>query len=540
MNFYVNLSVQEILQNKFFNEAKVVAGNKGLLRPVRWVHVLEVTAIENLLSGNELILSTGVGWKSDQEVFRSLVQQSIQSNAAGLCIELGTYISSIPQEIKDLADAHDFPIIVFSKEVRFIDITQEVHSLLLKKHYKILSNLEEYSNRLNQLLLSPNPQQRILQLLHDYLKVNVCYISNQGKVQIISKKEKDEQNKIYHLIKENRIPEEMDVAHQSVQALSQTYADLFIISEFEPITDFGTLILERSATALAQCVLRELYVEEHRMAKESEWVGCWIDGEYKNSQISRYLSELEPNLNPNVCSVMICKADHLEKLISEFTYLKVYIRSIFEQRGIYVLFHIQKNQIVFILLNNLKAEDFKRRIQESIDCLAKSDFIKKKKFSQLNFSVGKFVHDLGQIKSSYLSAKETLSIREKMPSELNTYFYEDLYIFRLVLAAHEQGVLSEFITDYIGPIIQHDQKNNGELLRTLKIFLECKGAKKETAEHLHIVRQTLYHRLDKIYELIGRDFMESYKRQAIEVAITAYTYTSAAISSFGLASVKSS
>jgi purine catabolism regulator len=332
----------------------------------------------------------------------------------------------------------------------------------------------------------------------------------------------------------------MSVAHQSVQALSQTFADLFIISEKEPITEFETLILDRSATALAQSLLRELYVEEQRMAKESEWVGCWIEGEYRNDQINRYLTEIEPSLNPNVCSVMIFKADNLDKLISEFTYLKVYFRSIFEQRGIYLLFHIQKNQIVFILLNlnNWKTEDFKRRIQEGIECLVKSDFIKKQKFSQLGFSVGKFVGNLSHIKSSYITAKETLSIREKMPSELNTYFYEDLYIFRLVLAANEQGVLSEFISDYIGPVIMHDQKNNGELLRTLKIFLQCKGSKKETAEQLHIVRQTLYHRLDKLYKLIGRDFMEPLKRQAIEVAISAYTYTTASPSSYEYASVK--
>ncbi|MFP3846118.1 helix-turn-helix domain-containing protein, partial [Priestia filamentosa] len=53
------------------------------------------------------------------------------------------------------------------------------------------------------------------------------------------------------------------------------------------------------------------------------------------------------------------------------------------------------------------------------------------------------------------------------------------------------------------------------------------GAKKETAEQLHIVRQTLYHRLDRLYELIGRDFMEPYKRQAIEASISAYEYASA-------------
>ena len=54
------------------------------------------------------------------------------------------------------------------------------------------------------------------------------------------------------------------------------------------------------------------------------------------------------------------------------------------------------------------------------------------------------------------------------------------------------------------------------------MYLQCKGSKTETAEQLHIVRQTLYHRIDKIYELIGNDFMDPYKRQAIEVAISAY------------------
>jgi purine catabolism regulator len=114
-----------------------------------------------------------------------------------------------------------------------------------------------------------------------------------------------------------------------------------------------------------------------------------------------------------------------------------------------------------------------------------------------------------------------------MPNELLNYFYEDLYIFRLVLAANSQGVLHEFIHDYIGPVLLHDQQNNGELLKTLKVYLQCKGAKKETAEQLHIVRQTLYHRLDRLYELIGRDFMEPYKRQAIEASISAYEYASA-------------
>ena len=183
--------------------------------------------------------------------------------------------------------------------------------------------------------------------------------------------------------------------------------------------------------------------------------------------------------------------------------------------------------MVFILINKWKNEDFKRRIQEGIEGLKSSEFLKKYKFSDFGFSVGKFVTNLNEVRNSYTSAKETMNIREKIPNELNSFFYEDLYIFRMVLAAHNQGILNEFIADYIGPVLSQDQQNSGELLKTLKTYLQCKGAKKETAEQLHIVRQTLYHRLEKLYELIGRDFMDPYKRQAVEVAISAYEYISA-------------
>ena len=526
VNFEVKLSVHEILKNKHFKHAKIIAGKSGLYRHVRWVHVLEITSIENLLNGNELILSTGIGWEGDKEVFSSIVQQSIDSNAAGLCIELGRYISEIPQEVIELAEAHDFPIIAFSKEVRFIDITQEIHSLLIKKNYQILSDLEEYSNRLNQLLLSSNPQQRILQLLHEHLKMTVFYMSNQGKVQVISKKTSAEQDKLFQLLKDNQVSNHMNIAHQSVQAMNQTFADLFIISESETITEYESLILDRSATALAQSLLRELYVEEQRKAKEAEWVGRWLEGDYSHEEIQRYLLELEPNLKPNGCTVLHCKAENLDEFISEFTYLLVYLRSVFEQRGIFLLSHIQKNQMSFILINKWKTDDLKRRVQDGIDHLKNSEYIKKIELSKIKFGVGKLINHISQIKESYHTAKQTMKIRERMPTKLSSYFYEDLYIFRLVLAANEQGVLSEFISDYLGPILLHDQKKNGELLKTLKVYLQCKGAKKETAEQLHIVRQTLYHRLDKLYELIGTDFMDPYKRQAIEVAISAYEYAS--------------
>lgn len=62
------ITVKDILQRKHFEMIEVIAGKEGLNRLVKWVHVVEVTNIRNLLNGNELILSTGVAWKEKRNI----------------------------------------------------------------------------------------------------------------------------------------------------------------------------------------------------------------------------------------------------------------------------------------------------------------------------------------------------------------------------------------------------------------------------------------------------------------------------------------
>ena len=60
------------------------------------------------------------------------------------------------------------------------------------------------------------------------------------------------------------------------------------------------------------------------------------------------------------------------------------------------------------------------------------------------------------------------------------------------------------------------------LFETFRVYLACNGSKKDTADQLFIVRQTLYHRLEKLESLLGEDFMAPSNRLALEVAIMAY------------------
>ena len=133
------------------------------------------------------------------------------------------------------------------------------------------------------------------------------------------------------------------------------------------------------------------------------------------------------------------------------------------------------------------------------------------------FAVGKYVTHLQAVKNSYTTAKDTLEIRWK--SQELSYFYEDLHLQHLILQLQKNPSIMDMVAEYINPLIEYDLKHNSKLVETLKVYLQTNGLKKETSERLFIVRQTLYHRLEKIEQLLGHDFMKPEKRLALELML---------------------
>ena len=150
MKELLQLKVADILNRNHFDKAIVIAGIEGLKRIVKWVHVVEVTNIRNLLNGDELILSTGVTWKDDKDLFISMIEQLIEHQAAGLCLEMGTYMSEIPEEVITIANQHQFPIIIFHKQVPFVEITQDIHSLIINRQYQKITRARKLFTKLKQ------------------------------------------------------------------------------------------------------------------------------------------------------------------------------------------------------------------------------------------------------------------------------------------------------------------------------------------------------------------------------------------------------
>ncbi|WP_154657976.1 PucR family transcriptional regulator [Fictibacillus gelatini] len=515
MVLHLKLTVNDCLKRNTFQKAKVIAGKKGLNRIVKWAHVMEVTHIGKLLNGQELILTTGVAWKENKKDFYTFLQQLIDHNVSALCIELGTYLSVIPEEIKSLADTHDFPLIVFYEEVRFIDITHDLHSYMMEQHYKMVTELESYSQKLNQFLLGPNAQTNILQLLHATLGMQVIYKCNE-KFRFVPELSESEKEETVRLIQD--VPADCQrIIKQPIQAFDHQFAELIIVSKSADVSESDALFIDRSATALANELLRELFVEEKRRAKETGWIQDWLEGRHSDEEIKRYISEVGVKLTNSGGAVSICQLGEFSDPM-QYTYFQILFRSIFEQHGFFLFTFSKRNELIFLMIDQREEKTYKKRLESGLAQVKNN-----KKVPLLFIGVGKRIKRLSEFHISYQTAGETIQVQKKMGKDRVGVLYEDLHMYR-VIARLPASELEEMISDYLQPIIENDKKNNSNLMETLKAYLACNGSKQETATSLFIVRQTLYHRIKKLEELLGKDFMEPEKRQALEFAIMAYEY----------------
>jgi DNA-binding PucR family transcriptional regulator len=128
-------------------DLKVIAGSNGLDNRVRWIYVAEcfddIAQVPEWLHGQELVFITGLGLKGSNKTFEKLIINMHKKNVAGLVVNVGPYIKSIPENVLKIADEIGFPLFEIPWETKFVEVTQEIcRAIILKEtEEKSISNL---------------------------------------------------------------------------------------------------------------------------------------------------------------------------------------------------------------------------------------------------------------------------------------------------------------------------------------------------------------------------------------------------------------
>lgn len=120
-------------------------------RLVRWVHSSEIYEIGPLLSGGEVLLTTGLGLAgADAGSRRHWVRDLAGRGVAAVALEPGRSLPDLPAEVADEARRAELPLVVLRTVVPFAEICREVNSDVLTSDLARLRRGDELVRQLHE------------------------------------------------------------------------------------------------------------------------------------------------------------------------------------------------------------------------------------------------------------------------------------------------------------------------------------------------------------------------------------------------------
>ncbi|MEU6480019.1 PucR family transcriptional regulator [Streptomyces sp. NPDC047017] len=158
------LSVRQVLtlERVLAGEPEVVAGAARLDRAVRWVHVAEAADVGVMLSGGEMVLTTGVLLAGDEDKQAEYIRSLHRAEAAAVVLGLGRAFPEPPEVMRRAAERCGLPLIVLHRPFPFAELTEEVQSRLVRRKFAAVSLSESVRTALTALITAGAPAQALL------------------------------------------------------------------------------------------------------------------------------------------------------------------------------------------------------------------------------------------------------------------------------------------------------------------------------------------------------------------------------------------
>lgn len=139
--------------------------------------------------------------------------------------------------------------------------------------------------------------------------------------------------------------------------------------------------------------------------------------------------------------------------------------------------------------------------------------------NRVAIGLGQVAREVSGWRSSYRDARQALDLARRLQTDTPLYI-GDLGVYQLILNLSDAEMLKEFCQHTLGSLLDYDQRQSADLIKTLEAFFNCHGNLSQTAEQLIVHRNTLLYRMNRINEIAGIDLDRPETRLALHLALT--------------------
>jgi len=532
-------SVADILTHKLLDKAKVIAGQDGLERNVRWVHNAGVPDAANWLNGGELVMTTIFNMPQNMNEQCDYIRELAKKDVAGLVITVGRYIDEIPDHLIKTAEEVHLPLIEIPFTARFVDIAQAINEGIAENSLQLSRRALTIHQTLTNLVLEGGGlghlTERLAELLGHSVSIetdrfdaiathNVAgvdearrYTQLHGRTdpRLVTALETRgilpeirEHLRPMHLEAMPDVGLEMERILAPIVVHGEIYGFMWVIADEHKLTEIDMMAIESGSTIAALMMLYQESVQSAEASLKGSLMSQLIEGNASRETIltdasMRYGVDLRSTY---VMMIVECQMNGSQKLTSLYRIINQMIAT----DGWQAVVGQFAGQIVLLAQDDEHLKALPARVQEKV-ALSKlcGD-------STPRVGVSGLQQGTDNVRCAYDQCQDVLHITNRLnPSDRVNYFSELGYLHTLFHAGASTLTGNPYV-----PLLRRllDEKQ-ADLFRTLEAYLDSGGNGVGTAEALHIHRSTLNYRLQRINHIIEYNLQDPMIRTNLQVAV---------------------
>lgn len=544
----MSITLAEALELGLFPEAQVIAGHKGLNRPIRFVDVMEVPDPDKYFRSGLLLVSSWYAIHDDVEAQCRLVQSAADVGAAGFALKVRRYLGCVPERVIKLANELQLPIVDVVKDVPYVEIT---HPLLTRILHAQAFRLEYHLNihRLfRRVALEGGSFDSIVRTLHSLLHKPVAVCDAEGRLLAWFPTETDNWSAFrvgMPFLDQMDIQKLAHIDHHDYRNLrlgigellvfpirieSDTYG-YFLVNEIDtPCTELDLIALENASTVAALEATKRAAIAEVEHHFRHDFVYDLISGNLPSEEVAQMRAAalgwnfvqpvvvLVANID-GFAALVERKQDEAYAMNIKSKMLAVTRKTVAAHSHSYIVASISDSCITVV---HLPGSDRQKKEHKGLHNLLvdlQRNLAQELKDISVSLAVSDHCTSLLDVGSGYREACELMEISRKTQGEGQLAIKEELDVYRLLYRCGHQEEMAAFCQEMLGSLMEHDADSGVDLLFTLRRFLEKGAAMRQTARSLFIHENTLRYRLGKIEEITGMDLRKPNHRFRLAMAL---------------------
>jgi purine catabolism regulator len=512
------LTLAEVLELPVVRRAlpEVVSGGDRLGCALRWVHVVEMPDPSDLLKGGELVLTTGMGAGTRAAGQQAWIDRVLEQGVSALAIELGyTWREHVPAAIVDACEAAGVPVIAFRRAVRFVEITEAVHTAVLHQQFELLRRGEEIHRRFTELILQGRGVPEILAelavaveapvVLEDAAHELVYYQSHAPRAgdDVTLAAWTD----VHRAEDRGEVPE--GVVAVDVRLMDTSWGRLLALAIDEPLDDFDRVAVERAAIAVAIDLLGQQHEEHLRARSRGAFLSDLADDRVEEADARRRAEALGfPGTGRGVLLPLGASWRGAGRALRpraddalSWTRLSGELRAALGSTGFGVLIGPREADLLVLLALGARAYD--DALAEHVAGLFHGALERRGLGpGDAALAIGAPVEDWPAVGAGLRRVRRSAGAAAAL-APARWHDARRPGVTDLLHDLRDAPEVDAFVDEQLGPLLSDGSPRSRALLETLEAYLAAGGRKAQAARALHLERQSLYLRLHRIEELLG-------------------------------------